>query len=137
MTTNKNIYFNLARILEEPVDYKLVEEFLNEYMKIAEKKGIDPHDLISRLKNASAELHDSMLTAAVKIQGDLPIKGLYIDNSDWISIPDAAVIYSVSTATIRNWIKTGSPPLENKQLSARKTMVSMKDLRRFSINKRN
>ena len=137
MTTNKNIYFNLARILEEPVDYKLVEEFLNEYMKIAEKKGIDPQDLINRLKNASAELHDSMLTAAVKLQGQLPVEGLRIENSDWISIPDAAVVYSVSTATIRNWIKTGSPPLVNKQLSARKTMVSLNDLKRFAINKRN
>ena len=136
MSKEINRYYNLGKLLDSPVDYNLVKDFIEQYIKIAEKKGQKADDVIMQLKNVSEELHDAILTNCVKIQGDLPVEKLnQINTDEWISVSVAAEICDVKSATIHNWIKTGNPPLISKNLGDRKTLIYGDDLKRFAVKK--
>ncbi len=137
MSKEINRYYNLGKLLDSPVDYDLVKDFIEQYIKVAVKKGQKADDVIMQLKNSSSDLHDAIMTNCVKIQGDLPLERInQINTDEWISVAEAAEIYDVNSATIHNWIKTGNPPLKAKKLGERKTVVFFEDLKRFVVKKR-
>ncbi len=133
MSKQINRYYTLGKIFEEPVDYDLVSDFIEQYVSIAQKKGLKPAEVIQALKNASTDLNVAIMDNCVKIQGALPSESSLTINNEWVSLPEAAKIYAVSTATIRNWINFGKPPLKHEKLSARKTNVSTTDIKRFIL----
>lgn len=127
-----NRYYTLGKIFEEPVDYDLVKDFIEHYVKIAEREGKKPAEVLQALKNASMELNDALMTNCVKLQSELPSEiSSIINTSDWVSVPEAAKIYGITDVTIRNYIKEG---LKHEKRSARKTVVSMADMKRFITN---
>lgn len=132
MSKHINRYYTLGKIFEEPVDYDLVKDFIEQYVKIAEREGKKPAEVLQALKNASMELNDALMTNCVKLQSELPSEiSSIINTSDWMSVPEAAKIYGITDVTIRNYIKEG---LKHEKRSARKTVVSMADMKRFITN---
>jgi hypothetical protein len=133
MSKQINRYYVLGKIFEQPIDYDLVSDFVEQYVNIAQKKGLKPADVIQGIKNASWELSDAIVNASVNLQGKLPSETNPIIDDEWVLVDLAAKIYAVTPATIRNWTKRKTEPLQHKKLSARKTVVSTKDIKRFTL----
>ena len=132
MSREINPYYALGKILEKSVDYDLVKDFIERYIKIEKNKGEKPDDVIMKLKNASTELHDAIMTNCVRIQSSIEADTPQYNTDEWISVNKAAEICGVKPASIHNWIKRTIDPLQSKNLGKRKTVVLFSDLKRFA-----
>lgn len=134
MSKQINRYYTLGKLFEQPIDYDLVSDFVQQYVNIAQKKGLKPDEVIQALKNASTELNDAIMTNCVNLQKELSNEIILVDNGEWMSVKEAATIYGYEPATIRNWTKRKTDPLLHKNLGDRKTFVSRIDIKRFALS---
>jgi hypothetical protein len=126
-----NQYLILGKLFEKDFEYDKVAEFVEQYLKIAQKKGDDGNEVLIRLKNFSMELNDAILTSCINLQGKLPSKEFADPTSDRVTIKDGARVYAITPATIRNWIKDPENPLPSINVGKRKTTISLKDLKNY------
>lgn len=126
-----NQYLVLGKLFEEDIDYQKVSEFIEQYVAIAQKNGADGNTTILRIKNLSKELNDAILTSCVDLQGKLPSKNYSEITSDRATVKEAAKLFALSPATIRNWINDKDNPLEALNVGQRKTTVSIRDLKDY------
>ena len=131
MSKQINPYYVLGKLLEKSIDYDTVFDFVSQYISAADRSGANTGEVIEKLKNSSMELNDALLTACVKLQGNLPKQSIGIDTREWVTVAEAATIFSVSYVTIRNWIKDEVNPLPAKNPGKRKTLISIKELNRY------
>jgi hypothetical protein len=132
MSNGVNHFYTLIKILEKDIDYDLVKDAIEKYVNIAKRSGEKPDDVIMKIKNASIGLNDTILDICVTLQGSIESNPPLYNTDEWISVNEAAVICGVEPATVRNWTKQASEPLQAKKLSDRKTIVLASDLKRFA-----
>lgn len=126
-----NQYLILGKLFEKDFEYDKVAEFVEQYLKIAQKKGGDGNEVLIRLKNFSMELNDAILTSCINLQGKLPSKEFADPTSDRASVKEAALTFAITPATIRNWIKDEKNPLPALNVGRRKTTVSLRDVKNY------
>lgn len=132
MSKTINPYYTLGKLMEKGVDYDNIKDFVEQYIKIAERSGEKADDIIMRIKNFSMELHDGIMSSCVKIQAELPVESNLISTDDRLTVARAAEIYGVSPATIRNWINDSKNPLPSQNVGKRQTTISLRDLHDYA-----
>ena len=131
MSKQINPYYVLGKLLEKSIDYDTVYEFVSKYISAAQRSGADTDEVVEKLKNGIIELNNALLDACVKLQGSLPKQTAKIDTTEWVTVMQAATIFSVSDVTIRNWIEDKTNPLPARNLGKRKTRISIRDLHKY------
>lgn len=128
-----NPYFVLGKLMEKSVDFNKINEFVEQYVKIAENNGEKAGEVIMRIKNFTMELSDTLLSSCVNIQANLPKEKFDDPTSDRVTVKQAAEIFSITTATIRNWINDKNNPLPALNVGKRQTTVLLKDLKEYTF----
>ena len=131
MSNETNPYYVLGKLIEKDVDSKKIKDFVEQYLKIAEKNGEKPDEVLMQIKNFSMELNESLMDICVKIQSNLPRAKHDDPTSDLVTVKEAAKIFNVTSATIRNWIKNKNYPLPANNFGKRQTRISTKALKDY------
>lgn len=131
-----NPYYVLGKLLDKNngVDYDKISEFVEHYLKIGQNEGEKPNDVLMRIKNFTMDLNDALLSSCIKIQTNLPKAKTDDPTNERVRIKEAAIIYGVSDATIRNWINDKENPLDSLNPSnQRQTTVLLSDLHKYAM----
>ena len=130
-----NPYYGLGMLLDKNngVDYDKIKEFVEQYVEISQNKGEKPNDIIMRIKNFSMDLHDCITNNCIQLQLNMPKKKSEDPTDGRVTVDDAAKIYGVSPATIRNWINDETNPLTSLNPGTRQTTVLISDLHKYAM----
>jgi hypothetical protein len=132
MSKEINPYYTLGKLMEKGVDYDNIKDFVEQYIKIAERSGEKPDAVIMRIKNFSMELHDGIMSSCVKIQAELPAESNGISTDERLTVAEAAKEYNLTPATIRNWINDKENPLPHLNTGKRQTTILLRDLHEYA-----
>jgi excisionase family DNA binding protein len=132
MSKEINPYYTIGKLMEKGVNYDNIKDFVEQYIKIAERSGEKADDIIMRIKNFSTELHDGIMTSCVGIQAELPTQNNVNSTDERLTVAEAAKQYNITPATIRNWIKDKENPLPHLNVGKRQTTILLRDLHEYA-----
>jgi hypothetical protein len=128
-----NQYYMLGKLFGKNIENNKIAEFVEHYLTISLKSGSNELDILNDLKDKSMQLNDAIMTSCVNLQNELRSQKTEDYSRDRVTINQAAEIYAVTPATIRNWIKNETNPLEALNVGIRQTTVSIKALKEYTL----
>jgi hypothetical protein len=117
-----NPYLVIGTLISKGINCDQINAFVIAYVKSEIKSGLKHSDAVSKLKNFSIELNETILNSCVNFHYEE--KKIEIDNK-MVTVKEAATTLNFTTATIRNWINDESNPLPCERPSPRRTRVNL------------